>query len=308
MTISIQKTFNSILVASAMAGGLAAIAYASACYALYRNQRKLIFRPLPDLLGTPADVGIPYKEVWISANESLQPGEKLHGWWLPNPSSQQTLLFCHGNYGNISYNLERIRFHYNLGFSILAFDYRGYGRSVGRTDLAVLESVPTEQTTCADAEVAWQYLTNERQIAPEEITIMGHSMGGAVAINLAVQHPDAARLIVKSSFSTMRDAVLARRIYQLFPIDQLLTEPFDSLSKVSRLKMPVLYVHGGKDRDVPTEMSQRLYDASPEPKQLWIAPEADHNNISTMVGDRYREVVRAFCLESKRLCMMSNGA
>ncbi len=282
-----HKPLNTILTAGGAALGLATLAYAGACYALYRNQRSLIFRPLPDILRTPADAGLPYEDVWIPAGND----EILHGWWLPNPGSQKTLLFCHGNYGNISYNLERIRFHYKMGFSILAFDYRGYGKSISHTD-----PVPTEKTTCADAETAWNYLTTERSITPKNITIMGHSMGGAVAIDLAARHPDAGRLIVKSSFTTMQDAVLAKSIYRFFPVQQMLTEPFDSLSKVKHLQMPVLYVHGDQDFDLPADLSQRLYEASNEPKQLLIVEGADHNNISTVAGDRYRETVQLFCL------------
>ncbi|MGC1309425.1 MAG: alpha/beta fold hydrolase [Phormidesmis sp.] len=280
-----KANFDPFIVAS----GLGAIAYAGICLALYQYQSKLIFRPLPTFIGTPADVGIPYEDVWIPLSPvgSRQSNEKLHGWWLPNPRSDRTLLMCHGNYGNISYNLERIRFHYSLGFSVFAFDYRGYGQSSGPE--------PTELNTYADAEAAWQYLITQRQSKPSEITVMGHSMGGAIAIHLAAQHPDMAHLIVKSSFTSMQAAVEARSLYRLFPIKQLLAHPFDSLSKVSSLKVPVLYVHGDQDPDLPPEMSQQLYEASPEPKQLWYAAGAHHNNIHSAAGNGYARVVQAFC-------------
>ncbi len=272
-------------------GSLAALTYAGACFALYRYQRKIMFRPLPDIIRTPADIGLPYEDVWIPTDRlSEQSADKLHGWWLPNPGSRQTLLFCHGNYGNISYNLERIRFYYDLGFSILAFDYRGYGQSI----TSLMELVPTEESTCTDAETVWQYLITERKIRPENITIMGHSMGGAIAINLAARHPNAARLIVASSFTTMQDAVHAKKIYGLFPVQQLLTEPFDSLSKVRNLQVPVLYIHGDQDLDIPAEMSQQLYDASPQPKQIWFAPGSGHNDIATVAIDQYRKTVHTF--------------
>lgn len=289
-----------------IAGSLAALTYAGVCFALYRYQRKLMFRPLPDIIRTPADIGLPYEDVWedvwiptepASGSALDQPAEKLHGWWLPNPGSRETLLFCHGNYGNVSYNLETVRFYYNLGFSILTFDYRGYGQSLSAS---LLEPVPTERSTCEDAETAWHYLIAARRVRPENITIMGHSMGGAIAINLAARHPQAARLIVASSFTTMQDVVHAKKIYRLFPIQQLLTEPFDSLSRVKSLKVPVLYVHGDQDFDVPTEMSQRLYDASPQPKRIWLAPGAGHNDVATVTADQYEKTIQSFLKSTQR--------
>jgi len=289
---------NPLISAGGWAALSAGVAYASICLTLYQRQRKLIFRPLPGLLRTPAELGLPYQDVWIS----VENGAKLHSWWLPNThkEKQKVLLFCHGNYGNISYNTERIRFFYSLGFSILAFDYRGYGQSGGGTDAGVASEavpIPSEKSTFADAEAAWRYLTEVRGIDPSQITTLGHSMGGAIAIQLATQPyaKDMARLIVVSSFTTMEDAVLAKQIYSFFPIRQLLSEPFDSLSRVGSLSMPVLYVHGDQDFDVPMPMSKRLYEASPEPKQLWIAPGASHNDICLELGDRYADVIDAFC-------------
>lgn len=302
---SLPDLFNPLGVNPVVAaGGWAALsvgaAYAGICFALFHVQRKMIFRPLPTLLRTPAELGLPYEDVWMPA----QDGGKLHGWWLPNPNAasslneanrkdrQKVLLFCHGNYGNISYNAERLSFLYSLGFSILAFDYRGYGQSISNA-----EDVPNEKSVYADAEAAWRYLTEVRGIDPRQITTMGHSMGGAIAIHLATQPfaKDMARLIVGSSFTKMEDAVRAKTIYNAFPIRQLLTEPFDSLSRVGSLPMPVLYVHGDQDFDVPMPLSKQLYAASPARKQIWIAPGASHNNIFTEVGDRYKEVIQNFC-------------
>ena len=304
-----NRTISLFLTPFFIAGSLAALTYAGACFALYSYQRKLMFRPLPDIIRTPADIGLPYEDVWIPTEQasglvsnlapdlaSGQSADKLHGWWLPNPGSRETLLFCHGNYGNISYNLETVRFYYNLGFSVLTFDYRGYGQSVS----ALLEPVPTEKSTCDDAETAWQYLIAARKVRPENVTIMGHSMGGAIAINLADRHPEAAHLIVASSFTTMEDAVHAKKIYSLFPIQQLLTEPFDSLSRVKSIKIPVLYVHGDQDFDIPAEMSQRLYDASSQPRHLWIAPGAGHNDLVTVTADQYRKTVQSFLNSTQR--------
>lgn len=291
-----------------LAGSAAAIAYAGACFALYSIQTKLIYRPLAEIIRTPAEIGLAYEDVWIP----VQPGETyentpkqtvtktkasyLHAWWVPNFSSRRVVLFCHGNYGNISYNTDRIRFHHAQGCSVLAFDYRGYGQSSG--------PMPSEQNTFIDAESALEYLIMRRKISPKNITATGHSMGGAVAIDLASHHPEIGRLIVESSFTTMKDAVDAKSIYRFFPIEALLTEPFDSLSKVGELRMPVLYVHGDRDFDVPARFSHQLYAATPAPKQLFIARGADHN-MNTLAGDEYAAVLQDFYSSSHSARLVS---
>lgn len=262
---------------------LLAIAYAGTCLALYLYQAKLIFNPSPILTRSPTDIDLVYEDVWIPVQKNLG---TLHGWWLPNPETDRVLLFCHGNYGNISHNLELINFHRSLGFNVLAFDYRGYGQSTGKG--------PTEQSTYADAEAAWQYLITERQLSPKDITVLGHSMGGAIAIDLATKQPHMARLIVKSSFTKLKDIIDLNRIYDFFPIDRILVHTFDSLSKVSQLTVPVLYVHGDQDTKIPTHMSQQLYDATPGAKQLWVVPDVDHNYLSTATDSTSYDLAKSF--------------
>ncbi|MBE9062037.1 alpha/beta hydrolase [cf. Phormidesmis sp. LEGE 11477] len=274
-------------------GSAAVVAYVGVCFFLYTVQTKLIYRPLAQIIKTPADIGLAYEDIWIPVGGSKdstgkvgkEPGEYLHAWWLPNPHSRRVMLFCHGNYGNISYNTDRIRFHYDQGCSVLAFDYRGYGLSSG--------PAPNEANIFADADAALNYLIAKRGISPENIVVSGHSIGGAVAIDVASHHPEIDRLVVESSFTTMKDAVEAKAIYRFFPIKVLLTEPFDSLSKVKDLPMPVLYVHGDQDFDVPAVFSYQLYTATPSPKQIFTARGADHN-MNTLAGDAYASVLQSF--------------
>lgn len=285
---SISKLSSPLFIAT----GLIAIAYAGTCLALYNAQTQLIFRPLPFLLRTPDEVGLAYEDVWIPLSPNASDKAKLHGWWMPNhssrifPAENRTLLLCHGNYGNVSYNVNRCRFYHSLGFSVLSFDYRGFGLSPSND--------PSEQKTYEDAEAALSYLIQERQIAPNKITILGHSLGGAIALNLATHHPEIHSLIVESSFTSMKAAVHAKKIYRLFPIEQLLSHAFDSLFKVQDLKVPVLYAHGDNDRDVPSEFSQQLYQASSDPKHLWIAPEGGHDNLPTNFSDGYAKAIQSF--------------
>lgn len=273
------------------AGGIAALAYASTCLSLYSYQTNLIFRPLPFLLSTPAKAGLAYEEVWIPLNTA----NKLHGWWVPNHKSQRVLLLCHGNYGNISYNIDRCHLYRSLGFSVLLFDYRGYGYSP--------KEPPSEQKAYEDTEAALQYLTVSRQIDPQQITVLGHSLGGAIAIHLAVQHPELNSLIVECSFTSMKAAIHAQKIYRLFPIDQLLNHAFDSLSKVKSLQIPVFYIHGEKDTDVPARFSQQLFEASPTPKKLWIAAGAGHNNLTTDFKAAYAEATLSFLSQTKPVAL-----
>ena len=290
---SLSKLFTPLLIT----GGLAAIAYAGTCLALYNYQTNLIFRPLPFLFRTPADAGLAYEDVWIPLNPSRSvsqaSSQKLHGWWMPNNSSDETLpakgrilLLCHGNYGNVSYNVNRCRFYHGLGFSVLAFDYRGFGLSP--------QEDPSEQKTYEDTEAALRYLTAERQISPNKITLLGHSLGGAIAIHTAAHHPEVSNLVVECSFTSMKATVLTKSIYRPFPIEQLLNHPFDALSKVKQLQTPVLYVHGDQDPDVLPQFSQQLFDASPEPKQLWLARGAGHDNITANFSASYAATFRSF--------------
>ena len=302
-----MNSFSKLSFPLFIAGGLSAIAYAGLCLALYNIQTRLIFRPLPFLFLNPAKEGVPYEDVHIplSQTDSNSKPIKLHGWWMPNHhhndaliGSDRVLLLCHGNYGNISYNVKRCRFYRNLGFSVLSFDYRGYGLSPG--------GEPSEQKTYEDAEAALQYLITERQIAPEKITVLGHSLGGAIALNLAVKHPELNSLIVECSFTSMKEAVHAKKIYRFFPVEQLLNHAFDSLSKVEDLRIPVLYVHGDADVDVPPIFSQQLYDASPEPKRLWIASGAGHDNITADFSETYAETIQSFLGKTNSLTQQNH--
>lgn len=270
--------------------GLAAAMYGSACLFLYLRQTRFMFFPARVITTRPSDFGLPYEEVWLPVPQPNRP-ERMHGWWIPAKGpSAGVLLYLHGNGINIGANVEQASHFHQMGLSVLLIDYRGYGQSEG--------SFPTEQQVYQDAEVGWHYLTQTRRVAPDAVVIYGHSMGGAVAIHLANQYPDAAALIVQSSFTSMRDMVNHQPVYRIFPIDQLLTQRFDSIHKVPRLQMPVLFVHGLADGKVPADMSQRLYAASPQPKQLYLVPLAGHNNVAETAGAEYLQTVQQFVQQS----------
>lgn len=265
---------------------LAVLVYGAACVFLLLRQNRFIFLPTAQVVTTPAQLQLKYEEVWLPVTTASQQGQ-LHGWWIPARDPQaKVLLYLHGNGINIGANIEHAARYHQMGFAVFIFDYRGYGRSVG--------AFPTEAAVYQDAAAAWAYLTQARQIPPSQIFLYGHSLGGAIAIDLALKHPKAAGLIVESSFTSMQEMTHQRSWTRLFPVRLLLHQRFDSLSKVPQLQVPVLYLHGSSDRQVPVEMSQRLAAATPQPVQLMLFSNADHNNVAQVAPQQYFSTVRNF--------------
>ncbi|MEG3899613.1 MULTISPECIES: alpha/beta fold hydrolase [unclassified Microcoleus] len=266
-----------------------AIAYIASCILLFILQTRLIFQPTPVIAKTPDAFNIAYQEVWLPVKARSRKIEKLHGWWLPaaNQQSLGTLLYLHGRGFNIGANINQSYRFRQLGFSVWLIDYRGYGRSQG--------SFPSEDRVYEDAETAYNYLVKQRQLSPSEIFLYGHSMGGAVAVELAIAHPEAAGLIVQSSFTSMLDMVERYSMMRLFPLRLLLTQKFDSLAKVPSLRIPVLFAHGTADPLIPAAMSKQLYAASPEPKKILLVPNAKHNNGDAFFNSsEYRQILVDF--------------
>ncbi len=200
---------------------------------------------------------------------------------------KKVLLYLHGNGLNIGANINQSYRFRQLGFSVLLIDYRGYGSSEG--------GFPNESQVYEDAETAYNYLVKQRQLSPIQILLYGHSLGGAVAIELAIKHPEAAGLIVQSSFTSMADMVENNALTRIFPVRLLLTQRFNSIAKVKLLRMPVLFVHGTADPFIPAIMSKKLYAACAEPKQLLLVSNAKHNNGDAFFNnDEYRQTIGDF--------------
>jgi uncharacterized protein len=271
-------------------GGL----YLLTCLLLFWQQRRLIFAPSRAVKHTPADYQLTYEDVNLTLSAARPFGnrmEKIHGWWIPSQKpNARTVLYLHGNGLNIGANAKQASRFHELGLSVFLFDYRGYGKSEGE--------FPSEASVYLDAERAWDYLFKERKIEPGNILIYGHSLGGAIAINLALQHPDASGLVVQSSFTSTLE--MARRNWwtAIFPIDALMNQRFDSIHKVSELKLPTLYIHGNSDKLIPSNMSQQLYDSTRSPKYLELFPEAGHNNVAQVGGATYSQVIETFIRQS----------
>jgi len=266
---------------------LIALLYTLGCAYLWSQQTRFIFRPQRQITSTPADTGLSYEDVFIPVAGDSGGVERVNAWWIPSATAgKSTLLYLHGSALNISANVEHAKRFHGLGFAVLLLSYRGYGRSDG--------DFPSESKVYQDAEAAWQYLVTKREIAPDDIVIYGHSLGGAVAIDLAVRHPAARGLIVEATFTSIYDMAVRGGAYRVFPLDLILTQRFDSLSKVDRLRVPVLYLHGTKDSVAPFDMSRRLYERTRAPKRLQLILGGGHNNSARVGGSVYLQAVKEF--------------
>ncbi|MCU0533425.1 MAG: alpha/beta hydrolase [Hydrococcus sp. Prado102] len=273
--------------------GVGAIAYFVGCIILSTWQSRLIFFPSPVIKSTPRDLDLVYDEISIPVMTWEKNRESLHGWWIRAASAKaDVLLYLHGNGGNISANLGHARRFHQLGFSVLLIDYRGYGRSKG--------NFPTEAEVYRDAQAAWDYLVEQRDIDPRNIFIYGHSLGGAIAIDLAVRRPQTAGLIVENTFTSMSALLAKRGIFRLFPTKWLITQRFDSLSKLKLLQVPLLLIHGKCDRTVPVNMGEILFEAAKVPKRFLIVPHAGHNNVASISGEQYLHTIGEFYQEVHR--------
>jgi uncharacterized protein len=256
--------------------------YISLCLLLRWGQTKLIFFPDSYIESTPQDYGLNYQDIWLSLG-----ADRVHAWWIPTAqASKPALLYLHGNGSNNGDLTQIAGILHQLEVSVLLIDYRGYGKS---------SSVfPNETRVYEDAEAAWQYLTQERKIKPEQIFVYGQSLGGAIAIELATKHPNLAGLITEGTFTSIQDLASLMPGIRLFPLDLLVTQRFDSITKIKSLQTPILILHGTGDRTIPLFMAKELYSAAPEPKQLKIFHQAGHNNLPELNQQKYLLILRQF--------------
>jgi pimeloyl-ACP methyl ester carboxylesterase len=263
------------------------IIYAVASTYLWARQAHYIFRPQRTISATPSDYQIPFEDVYIRVDDRNSSSERIHAWWIPaeNPGDRY-LLYLHGSALNIGANITHARRFQRLGFSVLLVSYRGYGKSDG--------TFPSEATVYSDARAAWRFLTAQKHIDPASIFIYGHSLGGAVAIELAMNHPAAGGLIIESTFTSIADMAREMPKYRFFPLELIVHQRFDSISKVDGLQVPVLYLHGTADRLVPPEMSRELYRQTASDKRIKLIEGGGHNNSAAVGGEEYLQAVRTF--------------
>ena len=243
---------------------------------IWTMQRRFIYFPASGV-PAPGDIGLAGVEpVTFETSDGL----RLSGWFFgaSGPSPRVAVLVFNGNAGNRAHRgplAAALRRH---GFQVLLVDYRGYGGNPG---------APSERGLAADARAACAYLASRPDVDGSRLVYFGESLGTAVAVALAVEHPPAA-LILRSPFTSMAD--LGRHHYPFLPVGLLLRDRFAAIDRIQRIRAPLLVIAGGHDRIVPVDDSRRLYDTAVAPKTLLVLPGADHNDQELLAGD---EMIRA---------------
>lgn len=258
---------------------------------MYLQQPSMTFSPYATHEQTPTEWGLVYEDVYLHTED----GVRLHAWYIPHqqvvtPTSsvnesqheiKQTLLFFHGNAGNISHRGSSIEIFHRLGLNVFIIDYRSFGKSQGST---------SEQGIYNDAQAAWRYLTDERNLESKDIIVFGRSLGGVVAAQLAAQVQPSA-LIIESSFSSARD--VANAIFPLLSPLIFLRYDFNTLTNVKQVKSPVLVLHSPNDEVIPFHLGEKIFKAANEPK-YFVKMRGGHNNSLFMSQPEYEQALGKF--------------
>lgn len=250
------------------------VAYLVLCLPLMLGQAKYVFSPTRVVGLTPAYFDLEFEAVTLRTDD----GESLSAWYIPAKGAQWTVLFCHGNGGNIGGRLDTIKTFHDLGMNVMIFDYRGYGESTG---------VPGERGTYLDVRSAWEYLRDEKELVADKLILFGRSLGGAVAAWQAEQ-VSPALLVLESTFTSAPD--MAAEMFPIMPARLLCKFGYDTLSRVSDLSCPLIIAHGKEDKVVKYGHGRAIYEAAREPKRF-IDLDGGHNGGGIDGDAAYQEMV-----------------
>ena len=222
---------------------------------------RFVFFPSSSIRTTPVELNLPFEDVDLISPDNV----RLHGWYVPAPQTRATLLFFHGNSGNMSHRLESIKIFHDLGLSVFIISYRGYGQSEGR---------PSIRGVNLDALAAWQWLTEDRKIPADKIVVFGRSLGGAVATEL-MRSVKPGALILESTFSSLADMSPFPA-----PIAPFLMggDFWNSAKTAASLSIPTLVIHSPQDEVVPYSQGRRLYEAVGSGEKTFFEIRGGHNS------------------------------
>lgn len=248
------------------------VAYWGMGIILYIMQPHFLYCPVREVVYTPDELGMDFEDVVFKTDDDLS----LNGWYIPAENSQLTVLFCHGNGGNIMHRLDSINIFYNLGLNCFVFDYRGYGSSEGK---------PGEEGTYLDVKAAYEWLTKEKGISPNDIIIFGRSLGGSIATQLASKVRSRA-LIIESTFTSYVD--IGRKFYPYMPVRWFARFSYRTIDYIRDVRCPVMIIHSKSDDVVPFEFGLELYEAANEPKEF-VEIIGSHNDGFLVSGEVYKK-------------------
>ncbi|MBI5664896.1 MAG: alpha/beta hydrolase [Nitrospirae bacterium] len=239
-------------------------------------EKKSLYYPLKEIEATPRDIGLDYEDLFITTRDDVL----VSGWYIPSQSPRGTFIFSHGNGGNISHRLEKIRMFHDLHVNVLIFDYRGYGMSKGS---------PSEEGLYLDVEAVYDYLVNEKKVPPQKIIGYGESLGGAVIIDLAGKHK-LGGIILEGSFTSIQD--MAKKYFPFVP-SFIYKTSFNAMEKIGRVKSPTLHFHSTTDEIVPYDLGRKLFDSAPGPKEF-VDLQGGHNDSFLVSRDLFMEKIDGF--------------
>ncbi len=266
-----------------MRGVVAALATVAGVTSLDAQQRKWIFQAGLYNNSARAQASVGLQDQWIEFHSSVSgTAVKLHGLWLPQARADApVLLFLHGARWDIRSSAQRMRGLHELGFSVLGIDYRGFGQSTA--------ALPSERMACEDACAAWRWLA--RQHPQAQRYVYGHSLGGAIAVQLATEVHDAAGLIVEGTFTSIPE-VMASFKWGWQPLASLITQRFDSALRIPQVKVPTLVVHGSADHFIRPELGRALFERATSLKRFVLVQGGSHHDTYAVGRAQYREALR----------------
>ncbi len=242
-------------------------------------EEKFIFYPSATIEQTPSSAGLAFEDIVFTTHD----GVRLNGWLVPYAGADTTLLWFHGNAGNISHRVENIRLlHDKVAVNVFIFDYRGYGRSDGTV---------SEEGTYADGEAALRYLRARKELNPKKIVFFGRSLGAAVAAETALKQGCLA-LILESPFASIRE--MARVAFPFLPVGPFLRTRYDTVEKIKKIEIPLLVLHGDRDEIVPLAQGKKVFEAARGPKEFYTISGASHNDTYIVGGDAYFATLKDF--------------
>ena len=262
---------SSILIFIEIAGVLF-LAYWGLALTLYFMQPTFLYKPTGEVLYTPGELGLDFEDVTLTTTD----GVRLSAWYIPAENAEFTILFCHGNGGNIAHRLDSVNVFRSLGLNCFVFDYRGYGNSTGKL---------SEEGTYTDARTAYRWLVQEKKIPPSRIIIFGRSLGGTVAAKLAGE-VEAKSLVIESTFTSYAD--IGRKFYPYMPVKQFARFNYNTLDYIRQVHCPTMIIHSRNDEVVPFEFGLELYETANEPSEF-VEIFGSHNDGFLVSNGIYRK-------------------